>query len=86
MNTGAVAAPAIVSNERIGRERFTGATVANTHFRNCDFSGADLTGTTFVNCVFYDADTQAGYDPLQVTFAHDFLLYVRRRPARRVPL
>ncbi|WP_254574378.1 Qnr family pentapeptide repeat protein [Stenotrophomonas acidaminiphila] len=60
MNTGAVAAPAIVSNERIGRERFTGATVANTHFRNCDFSGADLTGTTFVNCVFYDADTQAG--------------------------
>ncbi len=60
MNTGAVAAPAIVSNERIGRDRFTGATVANTHFRNCDFSGADLTGTTFVNCVFYDADTQAG--------------------------
>lgn len=60
MSGGAAAAPTIVSNERIDADRFTGARVANTHFRNCDFSGADLTGAAFVNCVFYDADTQAG--------------------------
>lgn len=56
----ATAAPTVVSNERIDRERFTGARVVNTHFRNCDFSGADLTGTEFVNCVFYDPETQTG--------------------------
>jgi len=60
MSAGAATAATVVSNARIDRDRFTGATVASTHFRNCDFSAADLTGTTFVNCVFYDADTQAG--------------------------
>ncbi|MGX9721446.1 Qnr family pentapeptide repeat protein [Stenotrophomonas acidaminiphila] len=60
MSAGAAAAPTVVSNERIDKDRFTGARVANTHFRNCDFSAADLSGAEFVNCVFYDADTQAG--------------------------
>ncbi|MBN8791785.1 MAG: Qnr family pentapeptide repeat protein [Stenotrophomonas nitritireducens] len=60
MSAGAAAAPTIVSNERIDKDRFTGARVASTHFLNCDFSGADLTGAEFVNCVFYDAGTQAG--------------------------
>ncbi|NIL24833.1 Qnr family pentapeptide repeat protein [Yersinia mollaretii] len=39
---------------------FTGSTVENSQFFECDFSGNDLTDTAFINCQFYDQENQVG--------------------------
>lgn len=47
-------------DEKIDRNRFTGAKIESCNFFNCDFSGTDLSGTEFTGCRFYDRESQKG--------------------------
>ncbi|AIN19412.1 pentapeptide repeats family protein [Yersinia rochesterensis] len=47
---------------KFNTNQFTGSTVENSQFFECDFSGNDLTDTQFINCQFYDREYQVGCD------------------------
>ncbi|CNH68173.1 Qnr family pentapeptide repeat protein [Yersinia pekkanenii] len=47
-------------SQKFSTNQFTGDTVENCQFIECDFSGNDLTDTQFINCQFYDQENQVG--------------------------